>query len=124
MLPPHLEEDNANETKDDGDLKGDSIGNVDDGNEMGDECFGSSVDKENEEEQVEEEESGDYETGGFDESNPISRTVYLKDVPHDMFDFLEVILGSEKSGGGSIEEMMQDDCDVRVTFEDPSGMLS
>lgn len=124
-MPRHVEEeDNANEMKDDGDLKGDSTSKADDGIEMGDDYLGSSVDRGNEEEQAEEEKDGEDETGGFDESNSFSRTIYLKDVPHSMLDFLEIALSQEKSGGGSIEELMQDDCDVRVTFEDPSGTLS
>lgn len=60
--------------------------------------------------------------GDNTEAEALARTVCIQNVPSNMVEFLEVILTQEKSGGGSIEQLIEDGDNVMVTFEDSDGM--
>lgn len=83
-----------------------------------------SVDEEEREQDSADVENADDASVAGDNTEALSRTVCIQNVPSEMAEFLEIILTQEKSGGGNIEQLIEDGDNVMVTFEDPEGMSS
>lgn len=83
-----------------------------------------SVDEEEPEQDNADVENADDASIACDSTEALSRTVCIQNVPSEMVEFLEIILTQEKSGGGNIDQLIEDGDNVMVTFEDSEGMSS